>query len=407
MNYIGTTIYRNDDHYAHKYNNMIEHFKSSKNKRRNNRKNNRKNKNSDKDYDKNVEENSHNIRELAKSAEKLWVSKSNGSMKYDKGGNATMTHKTENGKRITLLQHVEKMSDKEFNEAYHMLKRNTPKYVSQKIWGKFCETEIIHMEDNGFDNNGLCALKIYREQSLTGSGIDGKYSNNAENVTNKKQKQKQKQQKQQQIMSEQDDYELRKDQYAIEQGSLMKGQTMQNTHDTNLQTYNNVDNNSKQCKHNKKNNIDLEVKTNYINNIQQNVINDNKDKNKMLLSDIQTKDRQIQINQYEYFKKKDIVFYCKLIISIAGILAIIYSIGLKFPDKKSIFRNLAIVVLILGIILLGMKIRRDMVRDNLDWDEIEFPNYDWAGYGKDTNDASTPICNCPSSETVMKPETTD
>lgn len=418
MNYIGTTNYRDNDVYNQMYGGMIENFigfnrakipkvtnmdanNVMKNEGRGNRRNNRNRRgnrrnNKNDENEANGDDDYNNLEELEKSAKKLWVSKSNGSNVYNMGGNANMTRTIKNGRKITLLQRVVKMSDKEFNEAFYMLKRNSPKYVSKRVLGKFCETDVIHLEDNGFQNKGICALKIYREQSINGiSNAD--ISNTIEKRNELEQNDiRMNTTEPDDDLNPNDDHELRQNQYIIEQDTMVKGQQMQDTYDKNVQIYEINTTGNESCK---KNTVDLEAKTKYINKLQENVIEDNNNKNIMLKADIQTKDRQIQINRYEYFKKKSIIFYCKLIIVIAGILAIIYSIGLKFPDKRYIFNILSVSVLIIGLFLIGMKIKRDSMRDNLDWDAIEFASYEWDGYGKDIDDSTVKTCSCPSEKT--------
>ena len=279
---------------------------------------------------------------------------------YNAGGNASdLVDKPDDESQELLIRRVVKMPDKDFDEAYNMLKKHTPKYVSQTVWGDHCGSNVdrtVNLFENNMPYDGLCALKIYRDRIISVG-----YDDNNDDMLN----------------NEEDD----------DEDDVLDNEE----HD--------VMNNKKNCK-NLKHRLKRRLKSRlkYITMFQNSVIQDNKNKNVMLRSDIQTKDRQIQINRYEYFKQKNIIFYCKLVIVICGLMSIVYSVGIKYPDKKVIFNTLSIVILAIGVVLFGMKLYRDSIRDNLDWDAIKFPVNNWNVSGDSTMDVSVKTCDCPTSE---------
>lgn len=350
MDYMGNTDYSNNNYYQQKYNGMIEHFDSG------------------------IKEDF--TTQVDAAANTLWLSKSAGSTTFNEGGNANQTRTLPNGQNTTLLAHVTGMSDEIFNSAFNTLVNNKNTLVSSHLFGDENTSNQLSSTNNSSEH-GLYALRKYREIQRNAPSSNYKIEANVlSDVINK-------------LIEDQDlvwqaefsndpDFRQKLQQFLIEQASLQQGNKIQSPFRDSIKEYN-------QSTNFYDNNLRLQSRNDFIKNFQDHSLNGNISKQDMLRSDIETKERYIQINRYEYYRKRDTVSYCKLIIVIAGLAAICYGIGLKLEDKRKIFNISSIVIYILGAIILWLKIRRDQVRYKLDWDEINFPGKDWNDNSKTDN----------------------
>lgn len=121
------------------------------------------------------------------------------------------------------------------------------------------------------------------------------------------------------------------------------------------------------------NSLQLNHKNEYIKEVQDDKIMEDIKKNEMLVSDIMTKEREIQLARYAYFQKKRVNQYLNILIFITGLCIIILAIGKIKPDLNKLIIIISLgVFLLIGFILIIGNLIRDSKRYSLDYDEIVF-----------------------------------
>jgi hypothetical protein len=154
--------------------------------------------------------------------------------------------------------------------------------------------------------------------------------------------------------------------YNIEQKGLREESMLKNQFNTQVSNY--YQNSSDYY-----NSLKLNHKNEYIKDVQDEKILQDIRKNEMLVSDIMTKEREIQLARYAYFQKKRVNQYVNILILISGLCIIILAIGKIKPDlNKFIIIICLTVVLLLGLIIIIGNLVRDSRRYSLDYDEINF-----------------------------------
>lgn len=376
MNYIQNIDYRDNDFYKKQYNGLIEHFDSGIHEGYN---------------FKIVEGFQSNTgmcsstptpsqEQVTNAANTFWLENSGG---VYSGGDANYTKTMADGQQISLLAHVTGMTDEAFNLAFCILEtasRNGNNYspnVSSSIFGNSSSVSNITNTSSATEK-GLYALQKYRDIQRTTPTNNFKLEADViSDVVNR-------------LIEDQDlvwqaqnsgdsDFSDKLKQFQLEQAALQKGNEFSSPFKENVNQY-------KSNTNFYDNNLRLQARNKFITQFQEYSLNKTSGKEKMLSADIETKERYIQINRYEYMYKKDRVFYCKMIIVILGLAAICYGVGLSMnEEKKKIFNIFTIAIYVLGVIVLWLKISRDSVRYNLDWDEINFASDDFHKGSKTDN----------------------
>lgn len=165
-----------------------------------------------------------------------------------------------------------------------------------------------------------------------------------------------------------EDYDQRYLNYTLNQDALAKiDQEYDNVLSNSFTTYNNDTLN-----HNDLN--QLKNRNNSIKLYQDNLKQQRSGVSKRLNSDIQTKERYVQIARYEYLKKRKIIKYCQFF-SIVFVLGLIcYIIGTQYQDEniRNLLRLLTFIIYVIASIFLFFMIKNDSRRYMLDWDEIYY-----------------------------------
>lgn len=165
-----------------------------------------------------------------------------------------------------------------------------------------------------------------------------------------------------------EDYDQRYLNYTLNQDALAKiDQEYDNVLSNSFTTYNNDTLN-----HNDLN--QLKNRNNSIKLYQDNLKQQTSGVSKRLNSDIQTKERYVQIARYEYLKKRKIIKYCQFF-SIVFVLGLIcYIIGTQYQDEniRNLLRLLTFIIYVIASIFLFFMIKNDSRRYMLDWDEIYY-----------------------------------
>ncbi len=368
MNYMENIDYRQNDFYKKQYNGLIEHFDSG------------------------IHEGFLNgssmcsgtgtptQAEVDSAAKTFGLVNQNGSYSGGTSGNANGMLTSVTGQQTSLLAHVTGMTDDVFNRAFCILTNA----AGNSTFNPLVPTSILGNSGTNITSTaeitepGLTALQKYRDiQRSQPSKNFGVEADVIGDVVNR-------------LIEDQDlvwqasnsqdsDFKEKLRQFLIEQASLKIGNDKNSVFNEQVSKYRSNTNFQD-------NNLRLDARNKYITDFQQHALQQVSGKEKMLTADIETRERYIQINRYEYYRKRDRVSYCKLIIVITGIAAICYGVGgTMADDKKKIFNIATVVLYVLGVIILWLKINRDNIRYNLDWDEINFPVDDWYKGGKADN----------------------
>ena len=154
--------------------------------------------------------------------------------------------------------------------------------------------------------------------------------------------------------------------FEMEQTSLREETQLKNNFNTQVNNY-------YQNTNDYYNSLKLNHKNEYIKEVQDDKISQDIKKNEMLVSDIMTKEREIQLARYVYLKKKRTNQYLNILILITGLCIIILAIGKIKPDLNKLIIIISLgVFLLIGIILIIGNLIRDSRRYSLDYDEIIF-----------------------------------
>ena len=93
-----------------------------------------------------------------------------------------------------------------------------------------------------------------------------------------------------------------------------------------------------------------------------------------LNSDIQTKERYVQISRYEYLKKRKIIKYCQFFSIVFVLGSICYIVGTQYEDEniRNLLKIITLIIYVIAAIFLFFMIKSDSKRYMLDWDEIYY-----------------------------------
>lgn len=117
----------------------------------------------------------------------------------------------------------------------------------------------------------------------------------------------------------------------------------------------------------------MKSRNQYINEVQSNIIKNDMVKDKMLTSDIMTKEREIQLTRYAYLQKKRINDGLKLTIFFFILIIIFISIGLIATNiPKIVIGIISGLFAFIWLILIIGKMHRNNLRYKLDFDERDF-----------------------------------
>ena len=165
-----------------------------------------------------------------------------------------------------------------------------------------------------------------------------------------------------------EDYNQRYIDFNANQDSLSKiDQEYDSILDKNFTTYNNDTINSNTLNQ-------LHNRNQYINNYQEDIKKQRSGISNKLNSDIQTKERYVQIGRYEYLKKRKIIKYCQFFSIVFTLSLVCYLVGTKYEDEniRILLNILTVIIYIIALIFLFFMIKNDSRRYILDWDEIYY-----------------------------------
>ena len=165
-----------------------------------------------------------------------------------------------------------------------------------------------------------------------------------------------------------EDYDQRYLGYTLNQDALAKiDQEYNNVIDSGINVYNNDTQNYNSLNQ-------LKNRNQYIQLYQGDLKKQRSGISNKLNSDIQTKERYIQIARYEYLKKRKIIKYCQFFSIVFAIGSICYIVGTQYENEN--IRNLLVIltfiIYIIAALFLFSMIKNDSRRYMLDWDEIYY-----------------------------------
>lgn len=277
-------------------------------------------------------------------AKKFLIYKENNSTSYNKH----YTEKTlPNGEIISVLAVLVAMSDSDYNNDYNIIIKNASN-VSDDIKNIY----------SGFDTKRT-------EQKATPEPIIA-YNSLKDVVSNYMDLQDEAWKN---IYNNDPEFQIKLNDYRIEQNALSEEQQLNNNYNTIVNNYDKYSNNMY-------NNHRMKSRNKYIHDVQNNIIQTDILKDKMLSSDIMTKQREIQLLRYAYLQKKKMNDCLKLTAFIFILIIIILSIAKLFPNiSKNIIGILVGILFFIWIILIVGKMIRNSKRYGLDFDEVNFGNY--------------------------------
>lgn len=171
------------------------------------------------------------------------------------------------------------------------------------------------------------------------------------------------------INSGDSDYLDKLNSFRIEQASLKEGQDLKIPYNKQLQQY-------KKDTSSYYDNLRLDSRNKYINQVQSSIIEKEKQKDRMATSDIMTKEREIQLNRVSFLKKKRVNQYYRISVFTLGLCIIVVAVAQMIPDSNKIIVGIVVgVIIILALVLIIGKLIRDSKRYNLDYDEVNFSPY--------------------------------
>lgn len=157
--------------------------------------------------------------------------------------------------------------------------------------------------------------------------------------------------------------------YRIEQGSLNVSNQHKVPYKKSVDKYN-------QQTSSYYDNLRIDSRNSYINDVQTSILEKDKQKDRMATSDIMTKEREIQLNRVTFLRKKRVNQYFRISVFTLGLCIIVLAVAQMIPDSNKLIVGVVIgVIIILALVLIIGKLIRDSKRYKLDYDEVNYSPY--------------------------------
>ena len=171
------------------------------------------------------------------------------------------------------------------------------------------------------------------------------------------------------IYSEDTDYQDKLNDFRDEQASLKEGQDLKIPYQKEVKQYM-LDTESYY------DHLRIDSRNNYIDKVQNNILEKDKQKDRMATSDIMTKEREVQIGRVSFLKKKRVNQYYRISVFTLGLCIIVIAVAQMVPDSNKMIVGIVVgVILVLALVLIIGKLIRDSKRYNLDYDEVNYSPY--------------------------------
>lgn len=171
------------------------------------------------------------------------------------------------------------------------------------------------------------------------------------------------------LNSSDSDYQNKLNNYMVEKAALKAGEDYRNPYEKSVSKYK-TDTNVYY------DNLRLDTRNDYIKQVQDNIIEKDKVKDKMATADIMTKGREIQLRRVAFLRQQRVNNYYKISVFILGLCIIVIAIAKMVPDSNKIATGVVVgLIIIFGLYLVIGKLIRDSKRYNLDYDEVNYPKY--------------------------------
>lgn len=165
------------------------------------------------------------------------------------------------------------------------------------------------------------------------------------------------------------DYQNKLNNFMVEQAALKEGQDHKDPYKKGVSKYK-TDTNVYY------NNLRIDSRNKYLERVQDNIIQKDKEKDKMVTADIMTKEREIQLNRVSFLQKKRKNQYLRISVFTLGLCIIVIAIAQMVPDSNKMIVGIVVgVIILLGLILIIGKLIRDSKRYSLDYDEVNYAPY--------------------------------
>ena len=171
------------------------------------------------------------------------------------------------------------------------------------------------------------------------------------------------------IYSEDTDYQDKLNDFRVEQASLKEGQDLKIPYQKEVKQY--MSDTESYYDH-----LRIDARNNYIDKVQNNILEKDKQKDRMATSDIMTKEREVQIGRVSFLKKKRVNQYYRISVFTLGLCIIVIAVAQMVPDSNKMIVGIVVgVILVLALVLIIGKLIRDSRRYNLDYDEVNYSPY--------------------------------
>lgn len=171
------------------------------------------------------------------------------------------------------------------------------------------------------------------------------------------------------IYSDDSEFNQKLNDFRIEQASLKEGQDLKLPYDKQVKKYK-TDTTSYY------DNLRIDSRNKYINQVQSSILEKDKKKDQMATSDIMTKEREIQLGRVSFLKKKRVNQYYRISVFTLGLCIIVIAIAQMVTDSNKMIVGIVVgVILALALVLIIGKLIRDSKRYHLDYDEVNYSPY--------------------------------
>ena len=172
------------------------------------------------------------------------------------------------------------------------------------------------------------------------------------------------------IYANDSDFKDKLDNYMVEKAAQKVGEDQKRPYEKGVSKYNTNTNLFYD-------NLRIDSRNKYINQVQQSIIQKDKLKDEMATADIMTKGREIQLQRFSFLQKKRTNQYYRISVFILGLCIIVLAIAQMIENSNKIIVGVVIgVILVLGLVFIIGKLMRDSKRYHLDYDEVNFPPYE-------------------------------
>tara|TARA_A100001015_G_C15038360_1_gene737826 strand:- start:3464 stop:4480 length:1017 start_codon:yes stop_codon:yes gene_type:complete len=322
-NYIVKNDYKNNEIYNNSYNGIIENFGTS------------------------------GTSEISEtSANDLLLYKSNPDGNYD----STYSTKTlDNGETITALAHFLSITSSDWGNYMTSLQNgysNVDSAIAETYYGTSSDSwnNQVSVQKQTSTTNYVINNNTMKDTILT-------YME-AQNTTWKS------------IYANDSDFKDKLDNYMVEKAAQKVGEDQKKPYEKGVSKYNTNTNLFYD-------NLRIDSRNKYINQVQQSIIQKDKLKDEMATADIMTKGREIQLQRFSFLQKKRTNQYYRISVFILGLCIIVLAIAQMIENSNKIIVGVVIgVILVLGLVFIIGKLMRDSKRYHLDYDEVNFPPYE-------------------------------